>query len=177
MIGWYFSTRQSQPTFLLKLLLKKPFTIMKAGTCCMFVFISVNMIYSDEAYFLQDRKSLCTAPCATPFCHFILGVKFVSCDRCQYCVLPVTNYWRHRKFPLIQNPMTDTLEVVEVFKQIIAKLNVHVLPIIYYLFRIWQIIIFAHNTTTDICMKVTIIICLLPSSFQEITLSNMSVSI
>ena len=59
----------------------------------MFLLISVNTIYSNEADFLYDIKWQDTASSVTLFCHFVLALKVFS--GCKCCVIPVTNYWMH----------------------------------------------------------------------------------
>ena len=47
------------------------------------LLISVNMIYTNEENVRYDAKWLYTAPWVTPFCHFVLTLKLLSCDRSQ----------------------------------------------------------------------------------------------
>ena len=49
----------------------------------MFLLISVNMIYTNEAEFRSDTKWQDTAHWVTPFCHFILLSELLSGERSQ----------------------------------------------------------------------------------------------
>ena len=48
-----------------------------------FRFILMNMIYIIEAHFRPDTKWKNTAPWVTTFCHFVLALRLLSCDRSQ----------------------------------------------------------------------------------------------
>ena len=48
-----------------------------------FHFILINMIYTVETDFRPDTKLKYTAPCVTPFSHFVLALRLLSGDQSQ----------------------------------------------------------------------------------------------
>ena len=75
------------------------------------------------------------------------------------CEMPVTNDWTHKKSPQIYNVIVGTLEVVGNFRQSIKIWHFFVHSIVHIKFRTFQIAFFVHDTTSESCIKVWILVC------------------